>query len=85
MADAARKLTLHQLVDELPESEMLPAQRYLEYLRDRGDRVDALHKAAPFDDEPLSPEEEAAIEEALEDVRNGNVFSLEELERELSS
>ncbi|MGE0492134.1 MAG: hypothetical protein AB7S38_23170 [Vulcanimicrobiota bacterium] len=64
---------------------MLPAQRYLEYLRDRGyDRVAALHEAAPFDDEPLTAEEEAAIEEALEDVRRGNILSLEELERELN-
>lgn len=27
---------LHQLVDELPDDEVLAAQRYLEYLRDTG-------------------------------------------------
>ncbi len=27
---------LHRLVDELPEGELLPAERFLEYLRDRG-------------------------------------------------
>src|SRR5918911_289979 len=31
-----RKDRLHQLVDELPDDEVLAAQRYLEYLRDIG-------------------------------------------------
>lgn len=38
MSDAAKK-ELHDLVDALPESEVMPARRYLEYLRDVGEEL----------------------------------------------
>lgn len=38
---------------------------------------------APEDDEPVTPEEEEAIREALEDIEARRVRSLEEVEKEL--
>jgi predicted transcriptional regulator len=38
---------------------------------------------APFDDEPWTAEDEAALEEAREDVRAGRVVSHEEVVRSL--
>jgi len=45
----------------------------------------ALRKAreAPFDDEPVTDEEAAAIREALEAEESGDVISHEELKRQL--
>ncbi len=86
MGEAAEKLALHRLVDELPESEITHAQRYLEYLKDRSyDPVIELHRNAPIDDEPLTPEEEAAIDEGLADYERGDLISFEEIKRELLS
>ena len=39
--------------------------------------------AAPVDDEPLTPEDEAAIAEAHEDIRAGRVITTAELRRRL--
>jgi len=77
---------LHQLVATLPDDDLGLAQRYLEALRDR--RVDPMIWAldnAPIDDEPTTPEEEAAVAEALEDIRQGRTVSLEEARRVLLS
>jgi predicted transcriptional regulator len=68
---------LYRLIDELPEAELHAAARFLEYLRDAGDPLlRALHAA---------PEDEAAIEEALEDVRAGRIVRHEDLWRRLES
>lgn len=75
---------LHRLVDELPVGEVQAARRFLEYLRDRGG--DPLLRAlenAPEDDEPETPEEEAAVKHARESVKRGEVVSDEELRRRL--
>ena len=39
----------------------------------------------PFDDEPLTPEDEAAIEEGRRALREGRYVTLEEWKRELAS
>ena len=59
--------TVHQLVDTLPESRLADALDYLADLQDK--------------DAPLSPETEAAIEEGLEDIRNGRTLTLREYRR----
>ena len=74
---------LQRLVDELPDRELLPAQRYLQYLKHSADPFLRKLLDAPEDDEELTPEEEAAIEEGMEDLRAGRIVSLEEVEREL--
>lgn len=84
MGETVAKTELHRLVDELPESETLPAQRYLEYLRDRAlDPVLLAHARAPVDDEPLTAEDEAAIEDGLAEFQRGELISAEDLKREL--
>lgn len=75
---------LHRLVDELPESDVAVAERYLDYLRLTGqDPVLNAILNAPEDDEPESDEERAAVDKAREDVRMGRVVGLEQVKREL--
>lgn len=55
---------LHKLVEEFPDSEIEEAAHYLRRLRELAE--DPVYQAfmnAPYDDEPLTPEEEAAIAE----------------------
>ncbi|WP_062309851.1 hypothetical protein [Alicyclobacillus sendaiensis] len=75
---------LHRLIDQLPDSEVAPALRYLRYLRDLGE--DPLLKklmSASADDEPETEEEQAGAEQARKELQTGNVLTTEELEREL--
>lgn len=65
----------------MPESEELVAKRFLEYLRDRP--TEYAIEDAPYDDEPLTPEDIAALDEAEESVRAGRLISHEELRRSL--
>ncbi|RMH21646.1 MAG: hypothetical protein D6696_05330 [Acidobacteria bacterium] len=73
---------LHQLVEALPEDDLAPAVRLLESLRDADPVLQALERA-PLDDEPLSPQDARALEEALEDRAQGRIFSHEEVRRSL--
>ena len=78
------KEKLHRLVDELPESELHTAERFLEYLRFvANDPVLRALESAPWDDEPETPAEAAAVQEAREAHARGEVLSTEELRREL--
>lgn len=73
---------LHELIDTLPESEIRAAERYLMYLRDCAkDPVLEAFLNAPEDDESLTLEEEAAIEEGMKDIERGDVVPWEEIER----
>ena len=75
---------LHRLVDELPESEIGTAQRVLEALTAlRHDPFLHMLADAPEDDEPLTAEEEALIEEGRQQLQRGEGRSLEEVRREL--
>ena len=58
---------VHQLVDALPESRLADALDYLADLQDTGASV--------------SPETQAAIEEGLDDLRNGRTITLQEYRR----
>lgn len=75
---------LHELVEDLPESEVYAALRFVEYLRRSDDDpvLKALRDALP-DDEPLTEEDLAALQEAYEDLRQGRVVSHEEARRRL--
>lgn len=77
------KEELHRLVDELPKSELHSAKRFLEYLRNMGDPVLQALMEAPYDDEPETDEERAAVAEAQEDFKAGRVVSHQELKHEL--
>lgn len=74
---------LRLLVDQLPDSELHAAQRFLEFVHEHGDPLLHMLMNAPEDDEPVTEEEEAAVREALEDVAGGRVVTMEELKREL--
>jgi hypothetical protein len=72
------KDTLHRLVDALPEAAVEEAERLLAALS----VVDPVLRAAllaPEDDEPETPEEAAAVQEAREAIARGDVYTLEEV------
>ncbi len=74
------KETLHRLIDHLPQRELEVVQRFVEDLA-----AERLHPAvrailtAPIDDEPLTPEEEAAFEEGLAALEAGDVIRDDQL------
>ena len=73
---------LHTLVDDLPETELSAAKRFLEYLRQQvEDPLRAVLDAAPVDDEPVMDEDLVAIQEALAERAKGEVVSHEEVKR----
>jgi len=72
---------LHRLVDTLPESELEHAACVLEALRQAATPPNRSLEDAPLDDEPETPEERAAVEEARSDVAAGRVISHEEAKR----
>jgi hypothetical protein len=74
---------LHRLIDELPESELEAAERFLNYLRAMTDPVLRALLEAPPDDEPETDEERQAVQEAREELARGEVRTLEEVRREL--
>ena len=80
----ATKEDLYKLVSELPDSELDAAKRYLEYLRNPDDPVLKALLEAPEDDEPLSKDEEQAINEAKEDLEKGRVISSEAVLEDIS-
>ena len=80
------KEELHRIVDLLPDSETQAALRFLEYLRDapHDDPVTPMLLSAPEDSEPLSPEEEAAVEKGLQEMRSGQTIPWEEVRRQIA-
>lgn len=75
--------SLHRLIDELPESELAAAERFLRYLHATADPVLRALLEAPPDDEPETGEERRLVQEAREDLARGEVRTLEEVRREL--
>ena len=73
---------LHRLVEELPESEWTEAARLLATLR-RDDQVLQAIRNAPYDDEPETAEEAAAVQAGRDDVAAGRVVSHAEAQRRL--
>jgi hypothetical protein len=63
---------LHDTIDRLPDAELLPALRYLEFLAN----------FPPPDDEPYSDAERAEDEIARQDLARGERVTLAEMKRE---
>lgn len=78
------KEQLHRVVEELSEAEAADALSLLVARRARPDALDQLLADAPLDDEPTTPEEEASVLEAREQAARGEVFSAEQIRRELA-
>jgi hypothetical protein len=77
------KERLHQLVDELSESEADDALRYVASRREGGetDNFARWLDSRPEEDEEISAEEEAAAAEGRADVAAGRLISHEEMLR----
>jgi hypothetical protein len=76
------KEKLRVVVEELTESE---AEGALDYIASRRhDELGALLDSAPVDDEPSTPEEEAAVALAREQLARGETVSLDEIRAELA-
>ena len=74
---------LHRLIDELPESELTTAERFLHYLCATADPVLRALLEAPLDDEPETDEERQDVQEAREELARREVRTLAEVRREL--
>ncbi len=74
------KEKLRERIETLSEEEAAETLRLLE---DRSDPLLVLLDNAPLDDEPTTPEEEAAVQEALDAAARGETISLDELRAEL--
>ena len=77
------KQELKDLIDDLPDLELHAVKRFIQYVRDVDDPVLRSLMEAPWDDEPVTEEDIAAFTETDEDFRTGNVFTQEEIEKEL--
>lgn len=71
-------------IEELSVEDLYAVERFASYLRDLArDPFLRAHLNAPFDDEPVTPEEEALVQEGRDDLARGDVISDEDLWREL--
>jgi hypothetical protein len=77
MADLAQeRQQAHTLLDLLPPEQLAAVRGLLESILDPVDRALAL---APIEDEPISEEEERAVEEAKEWLRHNKAIPHEEV------
>jgi hypothetical protein len=74
---------IHQLIDQLSERELATAERLLSEPHEAHDPVLRALANAPLDDEPLTPEEEAALEEGYADFAAGRMVTDDDLWRRL--
>lgn len=74
------KQQLRERIEGLSEEEAAETLRLLDR---RKDPVMRFFDDAPLDDEPVTPEEEALVQEARDEIARGETIPLEELLREL--
>lgn len=77
------KADLHRLVDALPAGSVEPVGRWLERVHE--DPMIAVLDAAPWDDEPSSPEEDTAVAEARAAIARGEGVGWDEAKAELGA
>ncbi len=70
---------LHRLIDELPEQDLPAVEQLVTERRLDNDGFRRMLAKAPEDDEPLTAEDIAAIEEGLRDVEAGRLTPNDEL------
>lgn len=81
---SAAREDLYRLVDQLSGEGRDRAKEVLEALvQKREDPVLLKLATAPVDDEPMTPDERAAVEEGLDDVREGRVLPWAEVRDKL--
>jgi hypothetical protein len=82
MAVVTTKERLHRLVEELSDDD---AERALGIVENElEDPVLRAFRDAPEDDEPLTPEDEAALERSRREYRRGEGVPLDSIRHELS-
>ncbi len=75
------KEILRERIEALTEEQ---ASETLRLLDQREDPVIVAFRDAPLDDEPLTPEEEAALEESRSEYRRGEGVPLEKIRHEFN-
>ena len=80
----AVKRQIKELIDGMPPDELLVIKRFIQYVRDMEDPFLRNLAEAPWDDEPLSDEDVAALAEAKADIKAGRLIPAEEVYRELN-
>lgn len=82
MSTAVERGELYRLVDLLPERDLSTAERVLRgLLALEDDSVLRVILCAPEDTEPTLPDEEAAVQRARDDLRQGRVHTQDEARR----
>jgi hypothetical protein len=71
MTTAEARTKLHDLVETLPSDDVPTALRFLETLNSTSDPVPLELRDIPFDDEPETEEERAAVAEARREIEEG--------------
>jgi hypothetical protein len=71
---------LHEMIDRIPESDMLAAQRALENLARHASFRPAM--CTPPDDEPVTQGDAEVMRRARKDIQAGKMVSHEEILRE---
>lgn len=77
------KEKLRERVEALTEEQAAETLRLLDQRAQ--DPVLAAFDSAPLDDEPVTPEEDAAVQQAREEIARGETISLEEFRAELDA
>jgi len=76
------KEKLRRAVEELSEAEAAETLEILDHRRERTS-LDELLDNAPLDDEPTTPEEDEGAREARAEIARGEVFTADEIKREI--
>jgi hypothetical protein len=82
MTTAEARTKLHDLVESLPIDHLPTALRYLETLNSTSDdSIPFELRDIPFDDEPETEEERAAVAEARREIEEGRLIPDEQVMR----
>jgi hypothetical protein len=81
MSTTQTRERIHRIVDRLPDDELPEIERFLAEREAATDPFLHALAMAPPDDEPLTPEEEAAIQEGWDALKRGEVVSDADLRR----
>lgn len=78
------KEQLRRAIDELTEAEAADTLNFLARRHRGRDSLGELLANAPLDDEPTTPEEDEGAREAREQIARGEVFTAEQIKREIA-
>jgi hypothetical protein len=78
------KEKLRRAIEELSEAEAQDALGFIVRRRGEHDQLAELLEDAPVDDQPTTPEEDEGVREAKEQIARGDVFSADEIKREIA-